>query len=64
MVQIPEKFLPTPQSLFDKQAGLTINKQALGRIVAAFKGEFVFISEQQRPPEPLFIAHSAAHFKS
>jgi len=26
MVQIPEKFLPTPQSLFDKQAGLTINK--------------------------------------
>ena len=31
--------------------------------MAAFKGEFVFISEQERLPEPLFIAHSGVHFK-
>jgi hypothetical protein len=63
MVQIPEKFLPTTRSWFDKRASLTINKQALGRIVAALKGEFVFISEQGKIPEPSFIAHSGDHFK-
>jgi hypothetical protein len=29
--------------------GLTINEQALGRIVAGFKGSFVFISDNTKP---------------
>jgi hypothetical protein len=32
-----------------RQQGLAINEQALGRIVAGFKGGFVFISDAAKP---------------
>jgi hypothetical protein len=40
------------------QQALAINKQALGRIVAAFKRESGFISGNRSPDLPLFITHS------
>jgi hypothetical protein len=42
--------------------GLTINKQALGRIVAGSKAGFVFVKTPS-PDALLFITHSADRFK-
>jgi hypothetical protein len=46
-----------------RQKTPAINKQALGRIVAAFKRELGFISKVQNPDAVLFMTHSDGHYK-
>jgi hypothetical protein len=54
----PGKILATNGYLLNNPASLTINGQALGRIVAAFKIKFVFILNTKSGHALLFIGHS------
>ena len=66
MVWVPRKnFWQLTQSLSEKAVSVTaINKQALGRNVAAFKRRILFLFQRQaRVLLPLFIAHSGDRFK-